>query len=487
MEINMKFPHIKLSLLAKYVVLYIAITLLGFISIATVSYNINYQKVYQKWSDDIYHQATSIAAEFAPDYFSNGHIKIIQLELRTVSKLNQTRIMFIDSNGNVFLDTASEKTFDNDEELSFLYSIPEFDYSSLGSSHSSVGDFYGVFDESMLSVYAPITNAFTTKGYVVIHIPESVIAEDVFTTHDTNYITLMTIMILCLAFIILFIVQIHRPLTDIIKATKEYGKGNLSYHIEPHSSDEIGNLAHSLNYMASELNENDKFQQKFLSNISHDFRSPLTSIKGYLEAIEDGTIPPEMINKYINIVLTETDRLTKLTSNILTLNEMDPKTIRLDITIFDINSIIRHIIETFEGKCKERGIKFSLVFSNEKEYVKADTGKIQQVIYNLVDNAIKFSHDNSNIDISLREKGEKVYVSIKDYGIGIPKESIGKIFDRFYKSDSSRGRDKKGSGLGLSITKEIIQAHNETIDVVSTPNVGTEFIFTLTKAHTTFT
>lgn len=477
----------KINLLTKYIFIYIAITLIGFISVATISYNIDYHKIYQKLEGQIYHQATSIANEYAPDYFSNEHLKIIQTELKTVSTLNQSRIMFIDSMGNVFLDTATERLLDTTENYNSLYNIPEFDYSDLGSSHSMVGNFYSLFQESTLSVFAPITNSFTTKGYVIIHIPESVIIDQVYIAHDTNYITLMIVMILSLSFIVLFMFQIHKPLKDIITATKEYGKGNLAYHIVPRHSDEIGHLANSLNYMASELNETDKFQQKFLSNISHDFRSPLTSIKGYLEAIEDGTIPPEMVNKYINIVLFETDRLTKLTSNILTLNEMDPKTVRLDITIFDINSIIRHIIETFEGKCKERNIKFSLIFASEKEYVKADSGKIQQVIYNLVDNAIKFSPDNSHIDITLREKGEKVYISVKDYGVGIPKESLGKIFDRFYKSDSSRGRDKKGSGLGLSITKEIIQAHNETIDVVSTPNVGTEFIFTLTHAHTSFT
>ena len=201
--------------------------------------------------------------------------------------------------------------------------------------------------------------------------------------------------------------------------------------------------------------------------------------KGYLEAIADGTIPPEMTKKYIDIVLFETDRLTKLTSNILTLNELDPKTVRLELSVFDVNSIIKHTIETFEGTCKKKRIQFQLTFSAETCSVKADKSKIGQVIYNLVDNAIKFSHENSVIYISVREKGEKAYISVKDNGSGISKESLDKIWDRFYKSDASRGRDKKGSGLGLSITKEILQAHNETIDVVSTVGVGTEFIFTL--------
>ena len=289
------------------------------------------------------------------------------------------------------------------------------------------------------------------------------------------------VMLLSLSFIALYFVQIHKPLNGIIKATKEYGKGNLAYKIDVKNDiDEIGRLSASLNYMASKLDESDQFQQKFLSNISHDFRSPLTSIKGYLEAIADGTIPPEMTKKYIDIVLFETDRLTKLTSNILTLNELDPKTVRLELSVFDVNSIIKHTIETFEGTCKKKRIQFQLTFSAETCSVKADKSKIGQVIYNLVDNAIKFLYGKrSTSDLHfVREKGAS-YISVKDNGSGISKESLDKIWDRFYKSDASRGRDKKGSGLGLSITKEILQAHNETIDVVSTVGVGTEFIFTL--------
>ena len=181
-------------------------------------------------------------------------------------------------------------------------------------------------------------------------------------------------------------------------------------------NDEIGRLGMSLDYMASQLNESDKFQQKFLSNISHDFRSPLTSIKGYLEAIQDGTIPPEMLDKYIGIMLFETERLTKLTSNILTLNELDPKSVRLDISTFDLNSIIRHTVETFEGTCKKKGIKFNITYANSVQNVKADKGRIQQVIYNLIDNAIKFSKENSYIYITVKEKGEKAQISIKDTG-----------------------------------------------------------------------
>ena len=233
--------------------------------------------------------------------------------------------------------------------------------------------------------------------------------------------------------------------------------------------------------MAGELESLDKYQKKFIANISHDFRSPLTSIKGYAEAILDGTIPFEMQNKYLDIIVFEIERLTKLTNNILELNSFDSKQNRLHITSFDVNQIIKSTCASFEGVCIKKKIQINLLFSDKELYVHADLGKIQQVLYNLIDNAIKFSHTNSEIKVSSTEKGDKVFVSVKDYGVGIPKNSINKIWERFYKQDSSRGKDKKGTGLGLSITKEIILAHNENIDVISTEGVGSEFTFSLAR------
>ena len=232
--------------------------------------------------------------------------------------------------------------------------------------------------------------------------------------------------------------------------------------------------------MANELNTLEEDQRKFLSNISHDFRSPLTSIKGYIEAILDGTIPVEMQDKYLNIIITETDRLTKLTSGLIELNQYGGhgKTI-LDKSDFDINEAIRQTAATFEGACSARHILLDLLLTGDELLVHADQSKIQQIVYNLTDNAIKFSHDDSVITIETHVKNEKVFVSVKDNGIGIPKDSLGKIWERFYKTDLSRGKDKKGTGIGLAIVKEIIQAHGENINVISTEGVGTEFIFTL--------
>ena len=151
----------------------------------------------------------------------------------------------------------------------------------------------------------------------------------------------------------------------------------------------------------------------------------------------------------------------------------------LDISSFDINNTIKLVAQSFEGICQEKKISFELILTGETSFVLADMSKIQQVLYNLIDNAIKFSHPDSTITVETTEKNEKVFISVKDTGIGIPKESMKKIWERFYKTDLSRGKDKRGTGLGLAIVKEIISVHNENINVISTEGVGTEFIFTL--------
>ena len=197
----------------------------------------------------------------------------------------------------------------------------------------------------------------------------------------------------------------------------------------------------------------------------------------------DGTIPVELHEKYLNIVLNETDRLTKLTNSLLTLNNLNTKGMVLELSDFNINRVIRKTVDTFEGTCRKKQISINLILTGEEMLVHADVDKIQQVLYNLLDNAIKFSHDNSTITIETKLKHNKVFVSVKDTGIGIPKESLKLIFDRFYKTDLSRGKDKKGTGLGLSITKEIIHSHGENINVISTEGVGTEFIFSLAPSE----
>ena len=200
-----------------------------------------------------------------------------------------------------------------------------------------------------------------------------------------------------------------------------------------------------------------------------------------MEALADGTIPPELYGKYLKIILFETERLTDLTGDLLTLNEFDTKELMLNKSEFDIQEIIKGTAASFEAVCTPKHISVELLLMPSPVIVYADRRKIQQVLYNLIDNAIKFSENESSITIEVSIRNEKAFISVKDHGIGIPRKEQNKIWERFYKSDLSRGRDKKGTGLGLSIVREIIQAHDEHINVISTEGVGTEFIFSLSR------
>ena len=270
-----------------------------------------------------------------------------------------------------------------------------------------------------------------------------------------------------------------RPTQKILAYITASNQGNLDASLDIHVHDEYAKLQMELSYMEEKIKNLDNYQKNFIANVSHDFRSPLTSIKGYAEAMLDGTIPEEMYAKYLDVIVFEVERLTKLTSNLLSLNQFEQGRHTLEITSFDINQTIKRTAASFEGTCMKKHIKLKLIFSEKETMVNADQARIQQVLYNLLDNAIKFSHKDSEIHIKTTEHRDKVAISVKDFGIGIPKDGLKKIWERFYKTDLSRGKDKKGTGLGLSITKEIITAHNENINVTSTEGAGTEFTFTL--------
>ncbi len=276
---------------------------------------------------------------------------------------------------------------------------------------------------------------------------------------------------------------IYLPISWIRKASMEYAKGNfdtIEYDIK--TNDELSDVAASIKIMSDKLSNTRDYQRDFISNISHDFRSPLTSIRGYLEAMLDGTIPPSEYEHYLKTVLSEANRLEHLTDGLLEMDGYGTEGLELICEEFDMEQVITEAVETFEGRCAKKYLEIVMKFPSKHYLVYGDRGKYEQVLYNLLDNAIKFSNHNSKVIISLYNQGDKQYCSIKDFGPGISSDKIDKIFQRFYKSDSSRGRDKTGNGIGLSIVKEIIMAHNETIDVISTEGAGCEFVFSISKA-----
>lgn len=465
------------TLYLKFILAYFIFGFFGFIVIATFVSSMTLDNLKKDKADTLYREATLIANTYASDlYNSETTLEAVKSELDALDTYLNASIWIINPSGRMVLDSSTPMDVENEVV------IENFDPTITEGSYYIIGNFFGTFTEDMLSVFAPITSDFKVKGYVVIHSAMS----DIQTASDSllniSYITLIILFLLSLIILIFFTEIVYIPLRKITEATEQYANGNMHYEFSVESGDEIGYLAATLSYMASEIARSEDDQKKFVANVSHDFRSPLTSIKGYLEAMLDGTIPPEQHEKYLSIVLNETERLIKLTNSLLTLNNLNTKGMLLDKTDFDINTTIRNVAASFEGTCKEKKIAIELVLTGEEMYVTADMGKIQQVLYNLLDNAIKFSHHSSVIKLETTEKHNKIFVSVKDSGIGIPKDNLKLIWDRFYKSDISRGKDKKGTGLGLSITKEIIRSHGEHINVISTEGVGSEFIFSLPKS-----
>lgn len=460
------------SLYYKFILAYLLFGLLSFATIATVSSNMTYQHLVEQKADALYNEATMLANSCSGVYQGKRlDLETAYPHMEAVSTYLKADVWLLDQTGTIIADNRRQR------EGTF---IEHFDPTAQGNRLYSMGNYYNLFQTEVLSVIAPITGNMNTYGYVVIHLPLSVVRAEQNGFLNIVYITAAILFGLSLIILLVFTRIVYFPLKKITFAASEYAVGNLSHDIQITTQDEIGYLANTLNYMSNQLNEMEEYQRKFIANVSHDFRSPLTSIKGYLEAILDGTIPPELYEKYLSIVITETDRLNKLTRSMLTLNSLDNKGY-LSRTNFDINRTIKATAAAFEGTCDAKDITFDLTFSDSTQMVYADLGKIQQVLYNLIDNAIKFSKEGSTIYIKTSVRHEKVFISVKDTGCGIPKQSLNKIWERFYKNDTSRGKDKKGTGLGLAIVKEIIQYHGENIDVISTEGVGTEFIFSLPK------
>ena len=465
------------TLYLKFILLYIIV---GFLSIFTVSalYSPLVTDYLEKdAAGTLYQSASLMATDYLSKYFSEGtSITDVYTQLTGMSSYLQATVWFVEKDGSMIASAHTE------DVTSVPSSIEDFNPAEAGGSQYMTGTYHNYFNEEVITVITPVTQQFVTKGYLLIHKPYRAVNE-----LKNFFIQRLLIMVMCVylfSFIILFGIHffIYRPLRKITDAATQYASGNLDVVIPVNSQDEMGYLSASLNYMSAQLKDMEDYQKKFVANVSHDFRSPLTSIKGYVEAMADGTIPVEMQDKYLKIILFETERLTDLTKDLLTLNEFDTKHLLLSKTEFDIQQLIKDTAASFEGTCTDKQITIDLLFASRTLIVFADKRKIQQVLYNLLDNAIKFSEFDSSITIETTERGDKAFISVKDNGIGIPRQSLNKIWERFYKTDLSRGKDKKGTGLGLSIVKEIIQAHNENINVISTEGVGTEFVFSLPKA-----
>ncbi len=273
---------------------------------------------------------------------------------------------------------------------------------------------------------------------------------------------------------------IIKPLEKINYVAGKIAKGEVDKRVEIKSSDEIGQLVESFNSMAVSIEEMEKHRREFVSNVSHEIRSPMTSIKGFIGGILDGVIPPEKQNYYLSLTYEEVQRLTRLINDLLDLSAIDSGKLNMRLEEVNINEIIRLTAIKSEEKIKSRRIKLEVLFSEDNLFVIADRDRITQVITNLLDNSLKYGQEGGNVKIATKNRGNKVYVSIYNDGPNIDPEDLKHIWDRFYKAEKSR-TTKTSTGLGLPIVRSILTQLGEDI-LVENRDVGVVFTFTLKKA-----
>lgn len=353
-----------------------------------------------------------------------------------------------------------------------------------------IGDFYGLFKDtgySWLTIEKPVEfRDIVGKGAVLgaVYISTPIPEINQMRSLIFRYFTLAVLISILLATLTIFFVsrKIFRPLNDIKMAAKRIASGEFQNNIRVESKDEIGELAESFNKMAESLKKVEDMRREFTANVSHELRTPITSIRGFIEGIIDGTIPQEKQNIYLGLVKDETERLNRLINSLLEITQIESGETKLKLTNFDINELIRRSIIKQEKLLEEKNLQVELDFEDENVFVNADRDAIERVMINLIHNSGKFTESGGKIKVGVHRQKGRIYVTEEDNGIGIDKNDINLIWERFYKSDKSRGIDKTGTGLGLSIVKNIIKLHGQKIWVRSEHGKGTKFTFTLNEA-----
>lgn len=273
-----------------------------------------------------------------------------------------------------------------------------------------------------------------------------------------------------------------KPLSKINNAAKRLAKGEVEQRVYIDSDDEIGELATSFNIMAESLEKVDTVRREFISNVSHELRSPITSIKGFITGIIDGVIPKDRENYYLNIINDEVSRLSRLVTDLLDISSMESGKFKLNIIKMDINEIITLCTLNLEGKIQEKKINVEVIFNENHEYCLGDRDRIIQVVTNLIENAIKYGDEGGKIQIETYAKADLVYINIFNSGKNISREDMNKIWERFYKVDKSR-TNKVSTGLGLPIVRLILTQHKQDIWFNNIHGKGVKVTFTLKREN----
>lgn len=401
----------------------------------------------------------------------------IRVAVEGIAKFTDVGILVLDEKGKVAVTTVkgSEGKIAPEGYFSTLFDQKEHAGGYTSKEKKTVGEL--VTEKSYLSA---VKLSGDGNYYVLSY--NLIDSESVVIGNLVQSISVSVFVVFLLGFAACYIISYHMitPLKDMSRAAKRFAKGDFNARVTVKGQDEIAELATAFNNMAQSLSELEEQRSSFLANVSHDLRTPMTSISGFIDGILDGTIPPENRDHYLNIVSVEIKRLSRLVRTLLDLSRIQCGERKFTMVNFDVSEMAMMILFSFETQIEAK--KLEIEFDGaEKIYVLADSDAIHQVLYNLIDNAVKFSYESGVLRVKLVEHDKNVSIEVYNEGKGIPASDLPHVFDRFYKADKSRGLDKTGVGLGLFIVKAILQAHGENITVASEEGKNCCFTLTLPK------
>ncbi|MBR5515717.1 MAG: HAMP domain-containing histidine kinase [Clostridia bacterium] len=348
------------------------------------------------------------------------------------------------------------------------------------SSSTTVLDLDEIFREKHYCYGTPYfgeNNEFL--GAVIVCSSSEVMSEMVQMLIKTIIMTSLWVLVIVLVTVYILSERQVAPIKNMSYIAKKFASGDFESRVEVKGRDELAQLAVSFNNMAEQLAVLEDTRRTFLVNVAHDLRTPMTTIGGFIDGIRDGAIPEEKQEYYLTLISDEVKRLSRLVALLLDVSRIEAGDRKFTPVNFDICEMARMILISFESKLDEKKLDVEFDCENDNMFVFADKDAIHQVLYNICHNAIKFSYDGGKYRIRINRMDKRIYVSVFNEGVGMPPEDLAHVFDRFYKSDKSRGLDKTGVGLGMYITKTIINAHEQDIWVKSVYNEYCEFVFTL--------
>lgn len=346
-----------------------------------------------------------------------------------------------------------------------------------------VGTLDGLYARSRYTAAVPVVvKDQTVLGYVFASSPADVFAQTVRNNFRIYLLSALGALLLSLMFVWLMTDRFVRPLRQMASATRHFAQGDFSVRVKVRGKDEVAELGHALNNMAVSLSSVETMRRSFVANVSHELKTPMTTIAGFMDGMLDGTIPPERQQHYMQIVSDEVKRLSRLVRSMLDLSRIDSSELKLERVPMDLREVIGHVLVASEQRIEQKHLQITGLDACDGVEVQGDYDLMNQVLYNLLDNAIKFTNEGGCIDIRLHTADGRAYVAVRNTGDGIPATEMPHIFERFYKSDRSRGLDKNGVGLGLYIVYTVIRLHGGEIAVRSVEGEFTEFRFWLPLA-----